>query len=45
MNHRRVILLRRNMHPVAQREPESAFTHLEDVARVMTNCAAGRLSV
>ena len=44
MDHRRV-LLRRNMYPVAQSEPESAFTHLEDVERIMTNCSSGRLSI
>ena len=43
MDHRRVLRLGRNMYPVAQREPESAFSHLEDVGRVMRNCASGRL--
>ena len=28
-----------------KREPESAFSHLEDVRRVVTNCASGRLSI
>ena len=44
MDHRRM-RIRQNMHPVAQREPESAFWHLEDVKRVMTNCASRRLSI
>ena len=44
MDHRR-LLLRRNIHPAAQREPESVFSHLEDVERIMTNCSSGRVSI